>query len=270
MADIRRPLQSGKAGLSMLILLLPLVLLLSGCLRQGVYHEVKPGQTLYRISKTYRVEEAYLARINGIPSPKQLRVGTRLFIPDASSTLYVPATVPRPKIKTPSTATKKIIIASAPVKISSVRKPVQKSKPNLKKTTKPKITHTKSSKPNVKLHWPLRGKILRSFGQGGKGGGKGVEIAAQEGSKVTAAAAGKVIYSGDGVQGFGHLMILQHENDVFTVYGFNSFNHVKQGQFVSQGERIASSGRPPSGERARLHFEVRVGKRAVNPILYLP
>ncbi len=270
MAEIRRPSQSGKAGLSMRILLVALVLLLSGCLRQGVYHEVKPGQTLYRISKTYKVEEAYLARINGIPSPKRLRVGTRLFIPDATHTLYVPATVPRPKTETLSNTTPQTKIASGPTKTASVRKPAQKSAPGLKNATKPKLVNTKPSKPNVKMDWPLRGKILRAFGQSGKGGGKGVEIAAQEGSKVTAAAAGKVIYSGDGVRGFGHLMILQHENDVFTVYGFNSLNHVKQGQFVSQGERIASSGRPPSGESARLHFEVRVGKQAVNPILYLP
>jgi len=128
----------------------------------------------------------------------------------------------------------------------------------------------KQPKVNLKLHWPLRGKILRAFGQRGVGGSNGLEISAQEGTKVSAAAAGKVIYSGDGVQGFGHLMILQHENDVFTVYGFNHTNHVKQGQYVSQGERIASSGRPPSGEAGRLHFEVRIGKLAVDPILYLP
>ena len=113
-------------------------------------------------------------------------------------------------------------------------------------------------------------KNITYFWSEWKGGGIGLEISAQEGTKVSAAAAGKVIYSGDGVQGFGHLMILQHENDVFTIYGFNSLNHVKQGQFVSQGQRIASSGRPPSGEGGRLHFEVRIGKKAVDPILYLP
>ncbi len=243
-----------------------LFLLLAGCLRQGVYHQVETGQTLYRISKTYNVEEAYLARINGIPNPTQLRIGTRIFIPGADRIKYVPATVPRRTSVAENIRAKTIVKSKPAIKAQAVSKP----KSIVKATTRKKVTYTKPSKAIVKLHWPLRGKILRTFGQSGKGGGKGLEISAQEGTKVSAAAAGKVIYSGDGVQGFGHLMILQHENDVFTIYGFNSLNHVKQGQFVSQGERIASSGRPPSGEGGRLHFEVRIGKKAVDPILYLP
>ncbi len=253
------------------MLMLFFVLLLVGCLRQGVYHQVEAGQTLYRISKTYKMDEAYLARINGIPNPTQLRIGTRIFIPGATSTKYVPATVPRHtsagKIK-PSAKTS--LKTKAPVQVQAVRKSAPRTKPAVKTATRQKTSYPKNSKLNVKLRWPLRGKILHAFGRSGKGGGKGLEIAAKEGTRVSAAAAGKVIYSGDGVQGFGHLMILQHENDVFTVYGFNSRNYVKQGQFVSQGERIASSGRPPSGGSGRLHFEVRIGKRAVDPVLYLP
>lgn len=122
-----------------------------------------------------------------------------------------------------------------------------------------------------KLQWPLRGKIVRSFSSEAKAGsGKGIEIAVRSGSSVNAAEAGKVIYSGDGVTGYGHLIILQHENDLFTVYGFNQRNYTRQGDFVSKGEKIALSGVPPSGGTARLHFEVRKGKQAVNPILYLP
>jgi len=254
----------------MFMLIFLLVLLLGGCLRQGVYHRVEPGQTLYRISKTYKVDEAYLARINGIPNPTQLRIGRRIFIPGATSTKYVPATVPRNNSSDKSSLPVKALIRiNTPDKEPAPSKPATRPKTFVKEVS-PQDHFQKPSKVNVKLHWPLRGKILRAFGQSGKGGGKGLEIAAREGTKVSAAAAGKVIYSGDGVQGFGHLMILQHENDVFTVYGFNSRNYVKQGQFVSQGERIASSGRPPSGEGGRLHFEVRIGKQAVDPILYLP
>ena len=87
---------------------------------------------------------------------------------------------------------------------------------------------------------------------------------------MVAAAAGKVIYSGDGVSGYGHLIILQHRDDLFTVYGFNQSNRVRQGDYVGQGEKIALSGTPPSGGSARLHFEVRQGKQAVDPLLYLP
>jgi lipoprotein NlpD len=252
------------------MLSLALVLLLVGCLRQGIYHQVEPGQTLYRISKTYKVEEAYLARINGIPNPTRLRVGTRIFVPGAVAKKYVPATVPRQSaLKKKSVPATKASKVKTPARVETAGKSASNTQKRVK-TASTKPSYKKSSKLNLKLQWPLRGKILRAFGKSGKGGGRGLEIAAREGTKVSAAAAGKVIYSGDGVQGFGHLMILQHENDVFTVYGFNSQNHVKQGQFVSQGQRIASSGRPPSGEAGRLHFEVRIGKLAVDPILYLP
>ncbi len=253
---------------NILLLSFVLVLLLSGCIRQGIYHSVTPGQTLYRISKTYEVDEAYLARINGIPNPTQLRVGTRIFIPGARRTKYVPATVPGYSGSGKKSPVKSV--RAQKKNIPQARRKTASSNHIVRKTQRTAIPSRKKSQVDIKLQWPLRGKILRAFGESHKGGGKGVEIAALEGSKVRAAAAGKVIYSGDGVQGFGHLMILQHENDIFTVYGFNSRNYVKQGQFVSQGERIASSGRPPSGGSSRLHFEVRVGKKAVDPILYLP
>ncbi len=264
-----RQSQPGRGGLSRMVLLFVLVLSLLGCARQGIYHRVEPGQTLYRISKTYNVDEAYLARINGIPNPTQLRVGARVFIPGATSKKYVPATVPGfiPADKAKPVKTR-VTVAASPIAKPRVNPPGPSAE--RKPTSGIATTHKPKSKPEMKLHWPLRGKILKAFGESGKGGGKGLEIAAREGSSVGAAAAGKVIYSGTGVQGFGHLMIIQHENDVFTVYGFNSLNLVKQGQFVSQGEKIASSGRPPSGETGRLHFEVRVGKMAVDPILYLP
>lgn len=249
--------------------LLPLMLILSfcACSPPGIYHQVQPGQTLYRISKTYQQNETYLARINGIAEPAQLKTGTRLFIPGATRQLSVPATVPgKSADKTPP------IVASAPA-------PKPASKPVTKPVTKPqtpaptpKIRSTApgSDKKAIQLHWPLRGKILRDFGDTHQGGGKGIEIAAPADTPVLAAAAGKVIYSGDGVQGFGQLIILQHENDFFTVYGFNSRLFARTGQFVSRGQKIANSGQSPAGREGRLHFEVRRGKQAVNPILYLP
>lgn len=223
----------------------------------GVYYTVQPGQNLYRISKTYGVNESYLARINGISDPTRLQVGTRLFIPGARRVLSVPVMTtssvpPEIKVFTPRPAT--------PIRRPPAAAPVSKSKSEPAAATDVK-----------KLHWPLRGKIVRSFSASAKaGGGKGIEIAVRSGSEVTAAEAGKVIYSGNGVKGYGHLIILQHENDLFTVYGYNQQNLVQIGDFVSQGERIALSGMPPSGGQPRLHFEVRKGKVAVNPILFLP
>lgn len=238
-----------------------IVLLLAACASGGVYHRVKPGQTLYRISHAYDIDEIYLARVNGISDPTQLQVGTSIYIPGATSVRTISA-APKPQQQ------KKSTVSKPKTKPKTVTKSVTKSKPAAQTTKKRPQASTSPS--NVKLLWPLKGKILRSFGDAKKGGGKGLEISAAEKSTVKAAAAGKVIYSGDGVKGYGHLIIVQHEADIYTVYGFNSRNMVRMGDFVSQGEKIALSGTPPGGGKPRLHFEVRKKKVAVNPIFFLP
>ncbi|WP_245706586.1 M23 family metallopeptidase [Desulfuromusa kysingii] len=253
-------------------LFMTLILLLSGC-EAGIYHTVRPGQTLYRISRTYNVDEGYLARVNGIGDPSQIAIGTRIFVPGAQRVLPVQVvktkTISQPKQKTTTKVTKK------PAQTNKKPVVVTQKKTTIKKKPTSSITQTKSSKSKAtslkRLQWPLRGKIVRTFSkQATAGGGKGIEIAVRSGSDVSASEAGKVIYSGDGVNGYGFLVILQHENDLFTVYGFNQKNLVHQGDFVSKGERIALSGAPPSGGKARLHFEVRKGKIAVDPLQYLP
>lgn len=112
--------------------------------------------------------------------------------------------------------------------------------------------------------------MVKSFGQQGYGGRKGVEIEVKPGQKIVAAAAGRVTYSGNGIKGYGNLIILKHADDFFTVYGFNNKNLVSTGTYVSRGEHIAAGGSPPGCEGARLHFEIRRGKDALNPISCLP
>lgn len=255
-----------KMRLSLVLLLGVSSLFLTAC-EAGIYHTVKPGQTLYRISRTYAVNDAYLARVNGISDPSQIPIGTRLFIPGAERVLSVPIVKP--------TVPGKIATVSRQKKVVGTPRQNPVTKTAKPKISKPKISQSKIVKTTAtqvnKLQWPLRGKIVRSFSQKAKaGGGKGIEIAVRAGSDVTAAEAGKVIYSGDGVNGYAFLIILQHESDLFTVYGFNQKNLVRQGDFVSKGERIALSGTPPAGGKPRLHFEVRKGKLAVNPLSYLP
>lgn len=248
--------------------MLPVILILSfsACAPSGIYHQVQPGQTLYRISKTYQHDETYLARINGIADPTQLKTGTRLFIPGATRQLRVPATVPlKSADKTPAT----VAVKPAPKPVQKKSTPAPQPQATATKT-KNRSNKTSSTQKAIALHWPLRGKILRSFGDTRQSGGKGIEIATPVDTPVLAAAAGKVIYSGDGVQGFGHLIILQHENNFFTVYGYNNRLFVRTGQFVSRGQKIAGSGLAPAGGEGRLHFEVRRGKQAVDPIFYLP
>ncbi len=240
-----------------------MIALLSACAakhRSGVYHTVKKGQTLYTISRVYEVDETYLARINGIADPTQLRSGEKIYIPGATQLKPVPITVkPTPKP-----------IPQKPQVVVAQKKPEATPKPAVKKgTPKPRQTKTYKKPPASKgrFIWPVKGKVVKKFGNGNS---KGLEIAVDNGTPVSSAAAGKVIYSGSGITGYGNLVIVRHDDSFFTVYGYNQRNLVEAGAFVSKGEKIAYSGKPPSGGANRIYFEIRYGKKPVNPITYLP
>jgi lipoprotein NlpD len=233
------------------------------CAPTGIYHTVQPGQTLYRIAITYEIDEARLASINNIKDPKQLKAKQRLYIPGVTHQRKVPVTALVSSTRTSSTpATIQKKRAASPHKSTA-------KKVTAKKTTAK--APTRSAKPaKGTFIWPLKGKLLNKFGTHGQNVYKGIEIGAPKGTAVVAAASGKVIYSGNAISGYGNLVILEHSDSYFSVYGFNQKSLVKMDDHVGQGEKIALSGLPPNGESARLHFEIRKGKSAVNPILYLP
>ncbi len=235
---------------------------------RGVYHTVQRGQTLYRIGQVYRVDVNQLVRINRLTDRSQLEVGQRLFIPGAGSIKYVPATVvasSQKSVRLPTSKTKKAAT-------SRTTRPASTAKPNKSASlgASRSIPRAKAKASKGTFVWPVRGAVVKKFGQSGRHASKGIEVAVPAGSAVVAAAAGKVTYSGDGIKGFGNLIILKHDNSYFTVYGFNQANLVKSGNFVSQGQKIALAGRSPTGGKPRLHFEIRRGKEAVNPVLLLP
>jgi len=244
------------------ILLFVWVGLFTACAPQtGIYHTVKPGQTLYRIAKTYGIEESRLAQINNINDPRQLKVNQRLYIPGISQPRKVPSTA--------STSTSKPTRVTTTATVKQKKPAVVAKQPSVKK---PASTKTTSSAKPVKgtFIWPAKGKLLNKFGKQSKNVYKGIEIGVPKGTAVVAAASGKVIYSGSAITGYGNLVILEHSDSYFSVYGYNQKNLVKMDDHVGQGDKIALSGLPPNGQSARLHFEIRKGKSAVNPILYLP
>ncbi len=116
--------------------------------------------------------------------------------------------------------------------------------------------------------WPVKGKILSSFGAAGAVG-KGLDIAGTGRAAVRAAAAGHVVYSGSGLIGYGQLIIIKHNNTFLSAYGYNSELLVSQGDKVSKGQQIARIGEGP-GKRPMLHFEIRIDGKPVDPIRYLP
>jgi lipoprotein NlpD len=248
------------------LLIVSIGLMLTSCASNGIYHQVQPGQTLYRIAKTYEVDEAYLAKVNRINNPTELEAGRRLYIPGATRTRQVivdpPKAPPAPVVPPPSVKATR----SKPAPVASKAKPAAKKPVPVGKSEE--IPGPRPA-PGTFV-WPVRGQLVTEFGAAEGKSSKGIEIVVPHGTPVSAAAAGKVIYSGNGIRGYGNLIILEHADNYFTVYGFNAKNLVTVNNFVGQGDRIALSGSPSGSKSPRLHFEIRKGKTAANPIFFLP
>ena len=120
----------------------------------------------------------------------------------------------------------------------------------------------------ITWQWPADGAVISGF-QGGVGSGAGLDIAGNAGDPVRAAADGVVVYSGNGLIGYGELIIIKHSDTYLSAYGHNRKRLVKEGEHVRAGQLIAemgSSGAP----REELHFEIRKNGKPVDPTDYLP
>ena len=131
------------------------------------------------------------------------------------------------------------------------------------------VTRTAGERPSAapsSLQWPVRGEIITQFNGSSS---KGIDIAGSAGTPVKAAAPGRVSYVGEGIRGYGKLVLITHTGGMLTAYAHNSQISVREGQQVSAGQTIATMGSSGT-DRVKLHFEVRVNNRAVNPMDYLP
>jgi lipoprotein NlpD len=120
---------------------------------------------------------------------------------------------------------------------------------------------------NVNWGWPASGSVVNSYNESATL--KGIGIAGKLGQPVVASAAGRVIFSGMGIRGFGKLIVIKHNNTFLSVYGHNSELLVKEGQNVSKGQKIAEMGSTDT-DRVKLHFEIRRLGKPVDPVKLLP
>ena len=120
---------------------------------------------------------------------------------------------------------------------------------------------------DVAWAWPAAGKMIGQFSE--SGANKGIDIAAKVGDPVLAAGPGKVVYSGQGLRGYGRLVIIKHNNTWLSAYAHNSNLLVKEGQIVNKGQKIAEAGSTDS-DVPKLHFEIRRQGKPVDPVKLLP
>jgi lipoprotein NlpD len=249
-------------------------------------HIVKRGDTLYSIAHDHGVGARELAQWNQLDDPVRLRVGQVLRLKAAPGALAAaapavaapePAAVPAVQVASvgivgrmesrPLEALPPLPAREAP-KSELSRMQVVKAAPAAPPAPAKAMT-PKSDTPaaaSSQFMWPLKGKVLAEFSEPRR---KGIDIDGRPGDPVLAAAPGRVTYIGSGIPGMGKLVVIKHDNGFITVYGHNRRLLVKEQQAVAQGQRIAELG-ATEAERPKLHFQIRKGAAAVDPLLYLP
>jgi len=124
------------------------------------------------------------------------------------------------------------------------------------------------AEPPPPWRWPTAGDVVVEFGSR-PGSGTGILIGGDAGQPIRAAAAGRVVYSGGGLIGYGQLIIIKHNDTYLSAYGHNASLLVNEGESIGKGQRIATMGEGP-GREPRLHFEIRRNGKPVDPRQYLP
>lgn len=139
------------------------------------------------------------------------------------------------------------------------------SKPPFEAPSPSAVVETVPAGDQIEWIWPTKGKVLEGFSEGTKG----IDISGTLGQAVNASAAGKVVYSGGGLRGYGKLIIIKHNNTYLSAYAHNNKLLVKEGQTVNKGQKIAEMGSTDSS-LVKLHFEIRKNGKPVDPLKHLP
>lgn len=134
----------------------------------------------------------------------------------------------------------------------------------------PAASHAASAGPTPRFEWPVRGKVVSSYGSHDGQRNDGIDIEAPKDTVVHAADSGTVVYAGNEVRGMGNLLLVSHSGGYITAYGYNDSLLVKKGDTIKKGQAIAKVGTTGSASDPRLHFEVRRGNKTLDPATVLP
>ncbi len=239
-------------------------------------HRVQPGETLYSLSRKYGVKPMAIAEQNAMSAPYMLKTGQNIRISGGNRTVakLSPAAPKVPSYRSPSTQIKParatpsrpVAVAAPPLKPAAAAPTPKRSQKTAFRGPLPKPDPRSSSK----FRWPVKGKIISRFGPRANGvRNEGINIAVPEGTSVRAAENGVVAYAGSELKGYGNLILVRHTDNWVTAYAHNGRMFVRRGEKVTRGQIIAKAGKTGSVTRPQLHFEIRKGSKAVDPLKYM-
>jgi murein DD-endopeptidase MepM/ murein hydrolase activator NlpD len=230
-------------------------------------HTVANGETIFALSRRYKVSPQAIASANSLTLSTQLRVGQQVRIPGAGNPIAntAPQTVPAQPVRRvetpPAVQTTQNETAPQPENVGMVR-------PN----TPPSVNAEAPAAPNAapSFRWPVRGRIISAYGRKPNGQqNDGINLSVPEGTPIRAAEDGVVAYAGNELKGFGNLVLIRHADNWVTAYAHNSTIDVKKDQKIKRGDIIARAGQTGGVTSPQLHFEIRKGSNPVDPEKHL-
>ncbi|WP_227803941.1 peptidoglycan DD-metalloendopeptidase family protein [Marinomonas profundi] len=226
------------------------------------YHRVQSGETLFSIAFRYGLDYKELARANRIDAPYTIYPKQKIRFSGTSKTASNTANksepTPQPIVQTRQvtpTVLPPVVAATAPKAAATTPREVSKN-------------DVKDEKISGNWSWPIDGKVTRGFSNAGVSS-KGIDIKAEQGAMVKAAADGVVVYAGSGLIGYGNLVIVKHNDVYLSAYAYNERILVKEKQSVRAGDSLAVVG-GKGEDRPLLHFEVRRDGQPIDPLNVLP
>ncbi len=242
-------------------------------------HTVAGGETLFSLGRKYGVSPFAIADANGLPHNAQLSTGQKGRIPagGSGSTVTAKKQAPAPKLETAeatSPATdeadgESTQVASAEP-VSTKTAPASAEPAPVPSADKQVSEQAPMGDGATGMRWPVRGKVISGFGPKSNGlKNEGINIAVPEGTSIRAADSGVVAYAGNELKGYGNLVLIRHDSGYVTAYAHAKELFVKRGDTVKRGDVIAKAGQTGSVSSPQLHFEVRKGATALDPMKFL-
>jgi lipoprotein NlpD len=223
--------------------------------RPPSYYVVSAGDTLFSIAWRYGFNVKGLATANNLLPPYTIFPGQALALRESAATTAS-------AIKSVPSRNKSLSSSSRATVNKSAARPIVPLTPSVIKSA-PRVLDSATG-----WQWPIKGPLVRSFVATGQAH-KGIDIKGKMGEPVRASKSGVVVYSGSGLVGYGNLLILKHSDRYLSAYGHNRRLLVKEGDSVKAGAVIAELG--DSGtDSPKLHFEVRIDGKPVDPLRLLP
>lgn len=229
------------------------------------FYRVQKGDTLIGIARKNNVSRADLQTWNKLDNPNQIEVGQLV-------------RVQPPLGETPAAVESKPVIIGKPLQAASLPRPTASASTPASVPVPPAPIANESinvtgkgqneTVENLGLSWswPAPGKVVGGFNEKNRG----IEIAGKRGDPVYSAANGRVAIAGVVLPNYGKLVIIKHNENLLTAYGFLDQVKVTEGELVRRGQVIATMGADGTSAREQLHFEVRRSGKPIDPLDVLP